>query len=303
MSFEITILGCGSATPTAQRNPTAQVVQLHGRFFLIDCAEGTQMQLRRNKINFQHIDHIFISHLHGDHFFGLIGFISSMHLWGRTKALNIYANEQLRPIIELQLNSSDSVLRYEVIWHNLNYNGKYKLFEDKAVEIFSFPLNHRIPTCGFLIQEKTKERNLIREKVMEYDIPLDQITAIKQGADLLLEDGTTVPNHELTIAPPSTRDYAYCSDTIYDENVVQYITNATLLYHEATFMHNLLPRAKETYHSTTIEAATIAKLANVEQLVIGHYSARYADTLPLLEEARTVFVNTQMAMDGRVFKI
>jgi ribonuclease Z len=303
MSFKVTILGCGSATPTAQRNPTAQVVELHGRFFLIDCAEGTQMQLRRNKINFQHIDHIFISHLHGDHFFGLIGFISSMHLWGRIKPLHIYANEKLREIIELQLNSSDSVLRYEITWHSLNYDGKHKLYADKTVEVFSFPLNHRIPTCGFLIQEKQKERNLIHAKIIEYDIPIDQISAIKQGADLLLEDGTPIPNDEITIAPPNTRDYAFCSDTIYDENVVQYIKDATLLYHEATFMHNLLDRAKETYHSTTIQAATIAQMANVQQLVIGHYSARYGDTLPLLEEARTVFENTQMAMDGRVFEI
>jgi ribonuclease Z len=303
MSFKVTILGCGSATPTAQRNPTAQVVELLGRFFLIDCAEGTQIQLRRNKINFQHIDHIFISHLHGDHFFGLIGFISSMHLWGRTKPLNIYANEKLKEIIDLQLTHSDSHLRYEIIWHNLSYNGKHLLYADKTVEVYSFPLNHRIPTCGFLIQEKQKERNLIRAKVVEYDIPLDQITAIKQGSDLLQEDGTSIPNGEITTAPPSTRDYAYCSDTIYDENVVQYIKDATLLYHEATFMHNLIDRAKETYHSTTIQAATIAKLANVGQLVIGHYSARYADTLPLLEEARTVFANTQMAMDGREFII
>jgi ribonuclease Z len=303
MSFKVTILGCGSATPTAQRNPTAQVVELLGRFFLIDCAEGTQIQLRRNKINFQHIDHVFISHLHGDHFFGLIGFISSMHLWGRIKPLNIYANEKLKEIIELQLTHSDSHLRYQIIWHNLSYNNKCKLYEDKTVEVFSFPLNHRIPTCGFLIQEKQKERNLIRAKVVEYDIPIDQITAIKHGADLLLEDGTSIPNEEITIPPPSTRDYAYCSDTIYDENVVQYIKDASLLYHEATFMHNLIDRAKETYHSTTIQAATIAKLANVGQLVIGHYSARYTNTLPLLEEARTVFSNTQMAVDGREFII
>lgn len=303
MSFDVTVLGCGSATPTSQRNPTAQVINALGRFFLIDCGEGTQIQMRKFKIRFQKIDHVFISHLHGDHYFGLIGWLSTLHLLGRTEPLHIYANEALKNIMELQFLHSETTLKYKLIWHFLNYGGKHLLYEDKALEIYSFPLNHRIPTNGFLFKEKAKSRSLKREMIVKYDLSIEQIHEIKEGADHVLEDGTIIKNAALTNSPKPPRSYAFCSDTIYDEGLIEYIEGVDLLYHETTFMDDMAKRAKETFHTTCSEAGNIAKLAGVKQLMIGHFSARYGDATPLVEQTKSVFPNTLAAEEGKTYVV
>ncbi len=302
-NFKVIILGSSSATPTATRNPSAQYVTLFDRNFLIDCGEGTQNQIRTHKLKLQALDHIFISHLHGDHFFGLIGLLSSMHLLGREKSLSVYANEQLKAIIELQLNASQTQLRFELKWIFLTYESKVLLFEDKSIFIYSFPLNHRIPTCGFVITEKQKLLSLIKEKIIAYDIPINQIDAIKSGSDLVLPSGKIIPNNEITKPLAKAKSYAYCSDTLYDEMYIKYISEVDVLYHESTFAHDLLNRAEATFHTTALQAAQVAKLANVSQLIIGHFSARYGSVKHLLQEAQSVFPNTLDATDGMIINI
>lgn len=299
--FELTILGCGSATPTSTRNPTAQLLNIAQRFFLIDCAEATQIQLRKYKIKFQKINHIFISHLHGDHYLGLMGLLSSMHLLGRTNEIHLYCPAELQEIIEVQLKHSQTYLRYPLVFHHHRYIANDVLFEDNKVEVRSIVLNHRIPCCGFLFIEKPVLPNISVEVLKEYRIPVEQIQHIKNGADYVTANGTVIPNSKLTIPPHSPRSYAFCSDTCYDENILPTINKVNLLYHEATFMDNMKERARETYHSTTLQAATIAQKAEVKQLIIGHYSARYKEVEPLLAEAKTIFDNTLLAEEGKTF--
>lgn len=296
--FELTILGCGSATPTSTRNPTAQLLNIAERFFLIDCGEATQIQLRKYKIKFQKINHIFISHLHGDHYLGLMGLLSSMHLLGRTNEMHLYCAPELQEIIEVQLKHSQTYLRYPLIFHHHHYIANELLFEDNKVEIRAIVLNHRIPCCGFLFIEKPLLPNISVDNIKKYRIPVEQIQHIKNGADYVNQDGTIVPNSQLTTPPPPPRSYAFCSDTCYDESILPSINNVNLLYHEATFMDNMKDRARETYHSTTLQAATIAQKATVKQLMIGHYSARYKDVQPLLAETKTIFENTILAEEG-----
>lgn len=302
-NFELTILGCSSATPTSSRNPTAQLLNVAERFFLIDCGEATQIQLRRFKLKFQKINHICISHLHGDHYLGLMGFLSSLHLLGRTVELHLYCPPELEEILQIQFKYSQTYLRYKIIYHPHRYIANDLIFEDNKVEVRTIILNHRIPCCGFVFTEKPLLANISKEIITEYKIPTDQIAAIKAGADLIKSDGTVIPNAHLVTPAPKPRSYAYCSDTCYDERIIDSIKGADLLYHEATFMHDMLPRAKETYHSTTIQAATIAQKADVKQLMIGHYSARYRDLHPLLEEAKTVFNNTLLAIEGESIRL
>lgn len=301
--FELTVLGCSSATPTSERFPTAQVLQAAGRHFLIDCGEGTQMQMRRYGLRFQKINHIFISHLHGDHYFGLMGFISSMHLLGRTQELHIYSQEELREIVEIQLKYSYTQLNYPIHWHPLSYDESKLIFEDEKVTVETIILNHRIPTCGFLFREKPAHRKLVKEKLEKYKVSIEAMHYLKLGEDYVTPEGNVIPNKELTEDPPKPRSYAYCSDTRYREAIAEQIKGVDLLYHEATFLHDRLDRAKETYHTTAKEAATIAKIAGAKQLVLGHYSARYNDLQPFLNEARPIFSNTVLGREGEIYSV
>ncbi len=303
MTFNVTILGSNSAIPTLKRNPTAQIINHADRLFLIDCAEGTQVQLRKNKIKIQRISHIFISHLHGDHFFGLIGLISSMHLLGRVKELNIYGPALLEEILNIQLKASQTELNYPLVFRPTEPSENKTIYEDQKLCISTIPLNHRIPTCGFLFKEKQGKRRVIKEKIKLLDISVDQLFNIRNGEDFTRENGTTISNTEITDPPRKIRSYAFCSDTSYFEPVIPIIEGVDLLYHETTFMQDRAQAAADKFHATTIEAATIAKKAGVKRLIIGHFSNRYDDPNLLLDESRTVFKNTQLAMDGRVFEV
>ena len=303
MTFNVTILGSNSAIPTIKRNPTSQLVNHLERFFLIDCAEGTQVQLRRNRLKIQRINHIFISHLHGDHFFGLIGLISSMHLLGRKKELTIYGPPLLKDILDMQLVASQTELNYPLNFHPTNPSENETIYEDEKLSISTIPLNHRIPTCGFLFKEKQGKRRLIRDEVKALNIPVEQFYEIKNGADFIKEDGTVISNNEITKDPHTIRSYAFCSDTSYFEPIIPLIKNVDLLYHETTFMQDRAKAAADKFHTTTIEAATIAKKAKVKKLIIGHFSNRYDEPKLLLDESRTVFANTQLALDGKVFEV
>ena len=303
MIFNVTILGSNSAIPTLKRNPTAQVVNHNERLFLLDCAEGTQIQLRRFKLKMQRINHIFISHLHGDHFFGLIGLISSMHLLGRKKELYIYGPAQLNEILNIQLQASQTEIIYPLIFLPTDTENNTVIYEDDKLEVQTIPLNHRIPTCGFLFKEKTGKRKLIRQKIKELNISNEYFPGLKTGSDFTDENGIIHKNEEITTAPAEPRTYAYCTDTSYFEPIVPVIQKADLLYHEATFLHEKAAIAAEKFHATAYEAASIAKLANVKKLVIGHYSNRYDNLELLLEEAKSVFPNTELAMDGLSFDV
>ncbi len=297
-NFELTILGCSSATPTSKRNPTAQLLNIAERFFLIDCGEATQIQLRKFKIKFQRISHIFISHLHGDHYLGLPGLLSSMHLLGRTNEIDIYCPAELQEIMEVQFRHSQTYLNFKIIYHPHQYINNDLIFEDDKVEVRTIVLNHRIPCCGFVFSEKPLPANISREVIKKYALPVAQIMAIKNGEDYTTSTGEIIPNEKLITRKLLPRKYAYCSDTIYDERIIEYIKHADLLYHEATFLNEMLARAKETFHTTALQAGEIAKKAEVRKLIIGHYSARYKDLQPLLDEAQSVFKNTILAVEG-----
>jgi ribonuclease Z len=296
--FELTILGCSSATPTSTRNPTAQLLQVAGRFFLIDCGEATQIQLRKFKIKFQRIDHIFISHLHGDHYLGLMGLLSSMHLLGRTRELHLYCPAGLDEIIQVQLKHSATVLNYTIHYRFHDPSRQELIFEDEKLTVKTIILNHRIPCCGFLFTEKPKARNLKKEALEEHRIPVSSIQSIRNGADFVNADGTRIANSQLAYATLPVYSYAYCSDTCYDQQVINQVRNASLLYHESTFTEEMRQRANETHHSTAMDAGKVAEQAGVGKLVLGHYSARYTDLQPLLDEARSVFPNSVLAYEG-----
>jgi len=298
MSFELTILGCGSASPSSFRNHTAQVVQVQDRCFLIDCGEGTQVQIRKNKLRMQKIQHIFISHLHGDHYFGLPGLLSTFHLLGREKELHIYGPADLEKVLQKIFKASNTYLSFELHFHALNFIVSELLYEDKRVEVYSFPMRHSVATCGFLIKEKMKPRKINRKAVDSFYVPVYELNKIKDGADYIREDRTRIANSILTFDPDPAISYAYCSDTSYYPRMCEFIKGADLLYHEATFAKDMEKLAKQTKHSTAEQAAFIAKEASVKQLVIGHYSARYTDLDVLLNEAKSVFENTILAHDG-----
>ncbi len=297
-NFELTILGCSSATPTSKRNPTAQLLNIAERFFLIDCGEGTQIQLRKFKLKFQRINHIFISHLHGDHYLGLMGLLSSMHLLGRTADMHLYCPAELQEIIEVQFKHSHSYLNYQIIYHGHKYISNDLIFEDERVEVRTIVLNHRVPCCGFIFTEKPLLANITKEIIHEYQLNVEEILAIKGGSDLRRTGQELIKNEDLVVSRNQPRKYAYCSDTCYDERILEFIKGADLLYHEATFLHDMLDRAKETFHTTALQAGKIATMAEVKQLMIGHYSARYKDLGPLLEEAGSEFANTILAVEG-----
>ena len=301
MPFKLTILGCDSAIPTVDKQQTAQLLNINERFFLIDCGENTQVQLRKYQLSFQRISHVLISHLHGDHYYGLIGLITSMHLLGRNKGLHIYAHEDLKEIINVQLSASNTNLNYPLFFHVLPKDEEKILFKDDNVEISNFLLDHTIDCSGFLFKEISTKRKIIKEKIEEYKIPNDKIDAINNGADYVNENNQIINNNELTSVISNLHSYAYCSDTRFSSRIIPIISNVDVLYHEATFSEELATRAIETGHSTTKEAANIAKEANVKNLLIGHYSKRYKDLNILLEESKQYFNNSFLTKEGDVF--
>ncbi len=301
-AFDVTILGCSSALPAFGRYPSSQLVQIASRYFLVDCGEGTQMQLRRYSLKFQRIEHIFISHLHGDHYLGLPGLLSSMHLLGRTDPLHIYGDKGLEEILNINNKYSHTVLKYEVHFHALDFKEPKLLFEDDKVKISSIILKHSIDCCGFVFEEKNRPRKLIKEKIEALKIPIASLESIKWGADYTYPEGTvTILNKDITTDPLPPRKYAYCSDTIYNQDLISHIQNSDMIYHEATFMEDMRERADQTMHSTAMDAARIAKDANVKRLLLGHFSARYKDLNLLLEEAKTIFPATYLAQEGEKY--
>lgn len=300
--MKLTILGCHSATPRWDAHPTAQVLEMKGHLFLIDCAEGTQVQLRRFKVKFARIKHIFISHLHGDHFFGLVGLISTFRLLGRDADLHIYGPKGIKKAILLQLKLGKSYTNYKLFFHELESTAPQVVFEDDKVIVTTIPLLHRIYTNGFFFKEKLGVRGLDVEKARALRVEMSYYRKIKQGADAITIDGDLVPNASITFDPPAPKSYAYCSDTAYFPEIVSQIKEATLLYHEATFLHDNHDLAVKTMHSTAKEAAMIAKEAHVRQLVLGHYSGRYGDYEAFKKEAEVIFPETYLAADGKVFE-
>ena len=301
--FEVHILGCGSALPTTRHNATSQVIDLRDKLYMIDCGEGTQTQYRRLGLSFSRLNHILISHLHGDHCFGLIGLISTFGLLGRTATLHIHAFPELEEILRPQLEFFCQGMTYEVEFHPFPHGCTDVIYEDRSVSVQAFPLSHRVPCCGFVFQEKPTAAHIKREMIDFYNIPFSQINRIKNGEDYITEEGKVVPNSRLTTPAAPPRKYAYCSDTRFNPNSVQYVKDADLLFHEATFGEDRLARAKETHHSTARQAAEMAQLSGAKRLLIGHYSARYTDERILLDEAREVFSNTQLAYEGLVVRV
>lgn len=301
MSFSVTILGSNSALPTEKRFPTAQALNINEKIFLIDCGEGTQIQLRKFSIRFGKINHIFISHLHGDHYFGLLGLIFSFSLLGRKHDLHLYSHPQLEDILACQLKHYGDDLGFRIVFNHFEASRSETIYEDKLVTVESIPMKHRIPTAGFLFREKLKDKNIRKEMIDYYHIPIRDILKIKKGADFETEDGTLIKNEILTLPPSEPCSYAFCTDTVYNVEILDQIRNVDLLYHEATFGSDLEEQAAISFHSTARQAAFIAKQANVKKLIIGHFSERYKDITPLLKEARTVFPETYSAEDGEVF--
>lgn len=302
-NFELLILGSSSASPTSERNSSAQLLNISERYFLIDCGEATQIQLRRFKAKFQAIDHIFISHLHGDHFFGLPGLLGSMHLLGRKQELNIYCPRELKAIIDLINQSSQTNLNYTVNWLFTNDDGLNLLFEDDKVEVFSFPLKHRIFCTGFIFREKPLARKIDKYKLGKLNISVADILSLKKGLDVINNEGELIKNEEATIDPAAPRSYAYCSDTVFTAKTAEYVKGVDVLYHESTFLEDKADRAKKTYHTTAQQAAQIAKIAGVKQLLLGHFSARYGDLREFINEAKPIFENCLLATDGKKIKI
>ena len=300
--MRLTILGCYAATPRTLTNPTAQVLEINNHIILIDCGEGTQVELRRFKVKFSRINHIFISHLHGDHFFGLPGLISTMRLLGRDKELHVYGPKGIKEAITLLLKLGDSWTNYPLLFHELNSKDPELVFEDKNILVTTIPLNHRIYTNGFLFQEKEGKRKLNIETAQNYGIDKAYFQNIKNGKDITLDNGETIPNKELTFDPPKPKSYAFCSDTVYDANLSVQLKDVDVLYHESTFLESESELAAKTKHSTALQAAKIAKAANVKTLVLGHYSTRYKSIELFKEEATTIFSNVLLADDGRTFE-
>ena len=303
MKFEVTILGSASATPVYNRNPTAQLLNCNERQYLIDCGEGTQQQLIKFGFKASKIDYIFISHLHGDHFFGLVGLLSSLHLNGRTKPLHLFAPPALKEIIELQFLHSDTRLRYEIDFHAIDASKSEVIFKNNDVTVETIVLNHRIPCTGFKFTEKKRLRKLVVEKLEQDHIPIEYYPMLKRSIDFDLPDGRRINHLDYTVDSAIPKVYCYCSDTMYDERYFSQIEGADTLYHEATFLHEMLDRANETHHTTAQQAAEIATKVNAKKLLIGHFSSRYKTLEALLEEAKSGFENTQLATEGKTFEI
>lgn len=300
--MKLTVLGCYAATPRSLNNPTSQVLEIKNHLFLIDCGEGTQVQLRRYKIRFSRVNHIFISHLHGDHFFGLPGLVSTFRLLGRKTELHIYGPKGIKEAITLMLKLGDSWTDYPLLFHELTSSRSEIIFQDDKVEVSTIPLQHRIYTNGFLFREKLAERKLNIEAVAKYHIDKCYFQNIKNGKDVVLDNGRLIPNAQLTLDPPVPKSYAFCSDTQYSEAIIPLIKDVDVLYHEATFLEAEKELAPKTKHSTAKEAAKIAKKAQVGKLILGHFSTRYPSIDLFREEAETIFSRVELADDGKEFE-
>jgi len=304
MSITLTILGCHSATPRINAFPTSQYLEINNSHFLVDCGEGTQRQMRKYKVGFSKINHIFISHLHGDHFYGLVGLLSTYGILNREKELHIYGPKGIKEVTLLQLKISQSHAKYKMIFHELTSKKSEVIFENDKVSVTTIPLNHRVYTNGYLFTEKEKPRKLNMLNISGYaEIGKADYLNIKAGRDFTLTSGEIVPNTELTINPPKPLSFAFCSDTSYKPDIIPIIKNVDLLYHEATFLSDREDLAKKTKHATSKQAAQIAKDANVNKLVIGHYSGRYKDISLFKNEAIEIFENTELAEPGKVFTV
>lgn len=293
--FEVTVLGCGSALPTLRHYPSSQVVNVREKLFMVDCGEGAQLQLRRSKLRFNKLQAVFISHLHGDHCFGLIGMLSTFALLGRTADLHIYAHRDLEPILNSLLNYFCKGSSYKVVFHAVDTAQFQSIYEDRSVTIYSIPLRHRVPCCGFLFAEKPILPHIKRDMIDFYKIPTFAINNIKAGQDWTLEDGEVIPNSRLTYPAEAPRKYAYCSDTMYFPEITTFVKDVDLLYHEATYGTEYEDKAKQRFHSTARQAAMVARDAHAKKLMLGHYSARYEDESSLLKEAKELFSNSILA--------
>lgn len=296
--FKIHILGCGSALPTLRHNPSAQVVELRGKQFMIDCGEGTQTQMRRQRIGFNKVVAIFISHIHGDHCFGLIGMLSSFGLLGRTMPLAIYAPKEFKPVLDMMLKTFCYDFDYEIQFHTVDTTKQQVIYEDRSLTVESIPLKHRLPTCGFLFREKPTLPHIRRDMIDFYRIPVSQINNIKNGASWTDEEGREIPNERLTMPADKPRSYAYCSDTSYLPTLHERIAGVTCLYHESTYTTADADRAEMYFHSTAAQAAQVARDANAGRLLLGHYSSKYDDERQLLKEAQEVFAQSQLTNEG-----
>ncbi|GHT12301.1 ribonuclease Z [Bacteroidia bacterium] len=301
--FEVNILGCGSALPTTKHFLSSQVVNLRDKLYMIDCGEGSQLQFRALKLKFQRLNSIFISHLHGDHCFGLPGLISTLGMLGRTADLHIYAQADAEKIFKPFLDYFCKELTYKVFFHSFNPAKSELIYEDRSLKVSTIPLKHRVPSAGFLFEEKPKSPHIIREMIDFYQVPTSRINTIKAGADFIAPEGQTIPNAIFTRPAEPSHKYAYCSDTAYYEKIIPLIEGVDLLYHEATFSHEDVARAKETYHSSAKQAAQIAQAAKVKKLIIGHFSARIPDENILLHEAREIFSNTILGKEGMALNV
>ncbi len=301
--FNIHVLGCGSALPTTRHLATSQVIDLRDKQYMIDCGEGTQVQMRNLRIRFNRLGHIFITHLHGDHCFGLPGLISTLGMLGRTGDLVIHGPKELSTFLNCVLTEFCRGLEFKVIFEPVDTTVHSLVMEDRSLSVYSIPLKHRIPTCGYLFSEKPKEPHIIREMTDFYQVPIKWMKDIKQGKDYITPEGETIPNSWLTRPAEPPKRYAFCSDTAYNPSIIPIIEGVDLLYHEATFAESDEARAKETFHSTACQAATIARDAHVKKLMIGHYSARYEDCSILKQEADTIFPETILANEGLVFPL
>lgn len=304
MSLNLTILGCHSATPRVNAYPTSQYLEINNSHFLIDCGEGTQRQMRKYKVGFSKIDHIFISHLHGDHFYGLVGLLSTYGILSREKELHVYGPKGIKEVTLLQLKISQSHAKYKIVFHELSSIKSELIFEDDKVSVSTIPLNHRVYTNGYLFKEKEKPKKLHMGNISNYEeIGRADYLNIKAGKDIILSTGEIIPNDELTLPPKKALSFAFCSDTMFKPDIVPIIKDVDLLYHEATFLADREDLAKKTKHSTSKQAAQIAKAANAKQLVVGHYSGRYKDISLFQKEAQEIFNNTELAVPGKIFKI
>lgn len=303
MNFELNILGCGSAKPTTRHQPTSQILNVRGKFFLIDCGEGVQTQMQKMGLSMMNIGHIFISHNHGDHVFGLPGLVGTMDLLGRTAELHVHGPLQVGDFIDFLLKTFYTDIGYKLIFHPVDVHQHTLVYEDRSITVYSIPLQHRLPTCGYLFKEKPGLPHIRREMIDAFNIPVSQINNIKAGASWTTVDGTIIPHERLTTPAKPPRSYAYCSDTVYLPHLKDILHGVTLLYHEATYMHERALRAEQTRHTTALQAATLARDAKVEKLCVGHFSASLKDENALLHEAQSAFPNTILANEGLVVSI
>ena len=301
--FRIHILGCGSALPTLRHYASSQVVEIREKMFMIDCGEGTQMQLRRSRLHFMRISHVFISHLHGDHCFGLIGMISTFGMLGRTAPLHVFADKALGDMLRSQLDMFCQGLEFEVVFHPIDTEAVSVVYEDRSLTVTTIPLSHRVPCCGFLFREKPTQPHIRRNMIDMYGIPVSQINNIKSGQDWITPDGDVIPNSRLTVPSEEARSYAYCSDTRYIPKLHELVKGVSALYHESTYGSDNAERARKYWHSTASEAARVAHDAGVGKLILGHYSARYDSEDALLEEARRIFPDTVLAEEMAVINV